>query len=133
MRDISDAIALVLRGPGTEKVVRGSPECRFVSTALWSVRIASGALYRGSCVVSTECKDPILIRSSNYQDDHEPTVFDRLLFFNRSARSKKGTIGGDSGRQSGRSKKKIHPRQSGPLRTDWKKISLVKWRHKQMR
>ena len=40
--------------------------------------------------------------------------------------SKKGTIGGDSGRQSGRSKKLIHRGQSGPDRADWKKQSLVK-------
>ena len=40
--------------------------------------------------------------------------------------SKKGTIGGDSGRQLGRSKKLNHRGQSGPDRADWKKQSLVK-------
>ena len=34
--------------------------------------------------------------------DHGPTGFDRLFFFNRTTRSKKGTIGGDSGRKTGR-------------------------------
>ena len=38
------------RRPLVVFVVQGSPEGPFVS------RIASAALYRGSCVVSTECK-----------------------------------------------------------------------------
>ena len=46
--------------------------------------------------MSTECKHPTHTRSLDDQDDHGPTVFDRLLFFNRSTRSKKRTSGGDS-------------------------------------
>ena len=45
------------------------------------LRITSAALYRGSCVVSTECKHPTLTRSSDYQDDHGTTDFEQLLFF----------------------------------------------------
>ena len=63
-------------------IVRGSREGPLVSSVLWSFRIASVALYRGSCVVPTECKHPTLTRSSDNQDDHGTTVFDRLLFFN---------------------------------------------------
>ena len=112
-------------------LVRGSPECPLVSPTLWSFRIASIAFYRGLCVVSTECKHPTLSRSSDDQDDHGPTVFDRLLFFNMFGNSSRSLFLGDSGRQSGRSKKEIHRGQFGPYRADWKKQQfLVKCPHK---
>ena len=89
-------------------VVRWSPEGPLVSWALWSFRRASAALFRGSCVVSTECKHPTLTRSSDQQDDHGPMVFDRLLFFNMFKNSSRSFFRGDS----------------GPDLTDWKKTIL---------
>ncbi|KAG0718386.1 hypothetical protein GWK47_052479 [Chionoecetes opilio] len=53
-------------GPGFEHPTAEwipSMICPLVSPALWSFRIASAALYRGSCVVSAECKHPTLARS----------------------------------------------------------------------
>ena len=52
------------RRPVVVLVVRGSPEGPLVLPALWSFRITSAALYRGLCVVSTDCKHPTLTRSS---------------------------------------------------------------------
>ena len=65
------------------------------------------SLYRGSCVLSMECKYPPLTRSS---DDHGTTDFDRLLFFNMLKNSSRSLFRGNSGG----SKHLIHRRQSGP-------------------
>ena len=67
---------------------------------------------------------PGAVRSVD-EDDHGPTVFDRLLFFNMFGNSSRSLFLGDSGRQSGQSKKEIHRGQSGPYRADWKKTTII--------
>ena len=104
-------------------VVRGSPEGPLVSPALWSFRVASTALYRRSCVVSTECKHPTLTRSSD-QIDHGTTAFDRLLFLCQLG--KKGNDWRQFRTTIGPIKKKD---TSGTIWSFGKKQSLVKWPH----
>ena len=66
-------------------------------------------------------------RARNVRDSNPPPPPPPPWSIGRdSIGSKKGTIGGDSGRQSGRSNKLNHRGQSGPDRADWKKQSLVK-------
>ena len=103
-------------------VVRGSPEGPLVSPALWSFRLASATLYRGPCVVSTQCKHPTLTRSSDDQDDHGTTVFDR--YCSTCLKTVADHFSRRFGTTIGPIKKMIHRRQSGKDRADWKKTIL---------
>ena len=79
----------------------------------WSFRIASVALFRVSCVVSTERKHPTLTRSLDDKDDHGYCI---LACFKTADDHFSEAIQDDNGPI----KKNIHRGKSGPDRADWK-------------
>ena len=74
--------------------------------------------------MSTKCKHPTLDRSSDDQDDHGPTDFDRLPFSTGQLGQRGGRLEAIQDDNRADQKKKINRGQSGPDRADWKTTIL---------